>query len=424
MKSVLTLLIGLSIGALVGWFVAGSVTTASEVANGAPEAARSASPGAAPAAPSLERAPGEGARRQPATPEGRGEANEATDVSDVPLFHDGLRAHGEEGIRTGWSKKRGDEIPPEQLDEGLATYERTVLEAPEAIGFQLAERQNEHDVASGLALQGDVLLLLETLHEGVGPLPAFVQDGGAFAGLFDRTMPSLEVRAEGHLASLDDLESILEDGVTLRFPAGVFRVELARVMSRMRKPFPIDVSIRGAGMDQTLLIMGDLLPRSALRGFRIADCTVYADDSFTDIRGQNASLWFERVRFTGFDCGHGSTAWLNASRTALFARHCRVEGGYGRGRSGRLLDVRTPGLLARFEACTIGNIQLSLRHIRDGATVVFANCMLTELLGPPEEAKDGVVFVGSTVEYIEPMTYDATKRDLNELFPNWESRIR
>src|SRR5690606_13610272 len=105
------------------------------------------------------------------------------------------------------------------------------------------------------------------------------------------------------------------------------------------------------------------------------------------------------VRLIGFDKGAGASCAFGTEELALRAKGCVIEGGYGRApQHGTLFDVRTDGLLARFEDCELRLLDLELNHIRSGATVVFEDCRLTDLLGTagqPDRLPPGVRFVNS-----------------------------
>ena len=423
MRGLTTALLGALCGLLIGWLLRPLEARGSRAEEASTP--RSSTPEQGPRDATLSEPPPSDSRRTANTRSAQ-PTSTAKGPREVPLFHEGLAAYGSAEITKGWLQARGDAIPGPRLEEGLLLYERTVMEAPAQIGSRLAANQDQRDLASGLALEGDPLKLLSTLDAGGGPLESFVQDGEAFSNLFQRLHPSLELDASEQADDAKSLSEVLENGATLRFPAGVFLLELNRA-TRSLGSFPEDLALRGAGMDRTLLVLReDLGPRSDLRGLRIADCTIYTQNrALTDVRaGRRTTLYFERARFVGFDSGAGGSAWINASPTALYARHCTIEGGYGRGRDGTLFDVRTSGFLARFEACTIRDTGLGTDHFH-GGTLVFANCTLTGILGRPERTEvEGVVFVGGSLEFAPKGTHRAPSKDLDDLFPGWQEQLR
>ena len=106
-------------------------------------------------------------------------------------------------------------------------------------------------------------------------------------------------------------------------------------------------------------------------------------------------------------------------------RDCRIEGGYGRSPThGQLFDVRTAGLLARFDSCVLDYI--GIKRLHPGSTVVFANCTLRNILDMDSADMPqlpGVSFPGSTL-FPSSQPHDTSfRKDLSDLFPNWPTRI-
>ena len=196
-------------------------------------------------------------------------------------------------------------------------------------------------------------------------------------------------------------------------------------LGRGREPFPSDVTVRGAGMDRTLLVARAQHPRGDLRRLAIEDCTVYADNALVDSR-QATVLALRRVRVVGFDCGAGSSVAIYASGTAaVLAQDCRFEGGYGRSPSSGNL-INTDGtLLARFESCLFD--RMGLQYVR-AASTVFANCTMTDLLG---QLPSGPVYENCRVQPNElyrlgqwQQVEETLRRDLDTLFPQWQQQLR
>ena len=268
-----------------------------------------------------------------------------------------------------------------------------------------------------------MFVLLESL-EDVGPMTEYVADGEAFAGSFERAHP---VTVRNAVSSLQDLGPSLADGVELQFPAGVYR--LKGLMNVREGPFPRDVTVSGAGMDATLLVLRqDLNHRSRIRNLTLRDCTIHTDGNYLfDLRNEFGSMRLERVRITGFDMGAGASCVFKAPGTALYARGCRIEGGFGRSPgSGRLFDVRSDALLARFEDCWFDTVNLDSSQIRRGASVVYADCIMRNILdrSPQEAARPrNVLFPGTVIHYHDRDRGDSLARDLNDLFPDWKERI-
>jgi hypothetical protein len=340
------------------------------------------------------------------------------------LISDALRRYAQENIAKGWRAVRKDEIPAEDLAEGMKTYEQILLGSPGTIGRSLGERRTKAEEALEDARTGGVFALLEKLDGGgVGPLPALVRDPKQFDALFVRVVP--ETLRDG-LANRQHVDAETEDGVTLTWPAGVFKVES---LLRDKHPYPRDVTIAGAGMNTTMLVLGGTLyTTDSLRNFAIRDCTVHTNNNYLfDLRVKPAAIRFERVRFIGFDMGAGASCLLGTSSLALNARQCRFEGGYGRSpQHGQIFDVRTDALLARFESCTFSLVNLAIGYWSAGETVLFLGCAFDQIIDDPMRdaaGRPGVIFDGCSITRHEGGWQNVPKLDLNELFPNWKARM-
>ncbi|MFO0980800.1 MAG: hypothetical protein U1E76_03460 [Planctomycetota bacterium] len=327
-----------------------------------------------------------------------------------------LREFASREIRQGWSAVRRDLIPEDDLGEGMKEYERLVLEQPGRIGRALAMRRTRSEQMAEDARSGGGRQVLEQLDQGgVGPLPELVRQP-AFDDLFRRMTADSPIKGESNWLRPDDA---LHDGYTLLFPPGVFRLEH---LMHDADPFPRDVTIAGAGMDLTLIAVGDLSTRGPLRNFTIRDCTIHTrDHPLLDLRNDIATVTLSRARFVGFDSGTGGSSLFATRPLALRATGCRFEGGYGSGRDGTIFDVRSDGLLARFDDCCISGLALHIAWMHPGATVLFRACTLKDILDDPQrDARDrpGVAFESCRIEQLpHPGTLQA--RDLNDLFPNY-----
>lgn len=340
----------------------------------------------------------------------------------LPLFHSGLQRYGRTGIRQGWSSMRGHTIPETILAEGMDDYEDIVLESPEAIGRRLGRRENERDAAREDAATGGVFAVLSALEQGeAGPLTEHTTSADAFEKFFARQAPE---QVENGVEHLERMHEALKDGTTLQFPAGVFRVDYPHLPSR---DIPRDVTIAGAGMEATLLLVDEFFAGERLRNLTLRDCTILSRNYLFDIRGAFSSIRLEGVRITGFDKGSGSSCVFGTDGTAIYARDSRFEGGYGRSpRSGQLFRVDTDALLARFEGCTFDTIRLGVDRIRPGASVVFSNCRMSDIIDrvqPEETDHRGVLFPGTVADLYDWSRGEPPSKDLNDLFPNWEERV-
>jgi|GEM_PF-2825687 len=342
-------------------------------------------------------------------------------VEGGELFSARLREHAEAGIREGWGRVRPDSIPDVLLVEGVEQYRRLVEEAPAAMGFQLARKEDELDEAREV---GEAFELLEKLEQGQGPLPEVAADAKAFEQLFRPSTPAVVRDGPGFSR---DGAPLTEDGATLRFPAGVFRV---RDLVHSSQPMPRDVTLVGAGKDATLLLFDDLSCRGRLANFGIENCTVLVQDALFDLRGEAGVIRLEHVRILGHDRSAGGTHLMSAPSAAFLAKDCEFLGGYGgRPGSSSIFDVRR-GLVARFDRCRFVELELGLGSLDGKATVVFSRCDFVDSLEDVRAQaakKPGVQLEGCSIRLYDkgaPDAWPPPRRDLNELFPGWREKIQ
>ncbi len=364
-----------------------------------------------------------GSRQDPAPDDEQPATSVRSVASEDALIGAALARYAEDEIAAGWSELRTDPIPADRARAGFAEFEDLVRVVPRALGRRLAQLQTERELAEGLVVTDDPIRLLESLAEpGVGPVPDLVRDPARFAALFRREHEVRFLDGTDLGARPDDS---LEDGTVIRFPAGVFAVD--RLLDHT-DPFPAEVTLEGAGMDATLLVVSKLSARSALRKFAIRDCTAFSDrGQLIDLGGDPATVEFERVRFVGFDSGAGGSSMFGGKENALRMTDCLVEGGYGRlPGSGVLWKVRTDGFVARLERCEFRHVRMGLDHIRAGATIVFSQCRLQGVLDDVvahAEALEGVFLEDCLVLPFDGERRDVPRRDLNDLFPGWQQAV-
>jgi hypothetical protein len=355
-----------------------------------------------------------------------------------------LREYARKGIRDAWKNSRGDEIPDDRLERGLKDFEFAVLSAPAAIGRRLAEERSREELLARDARSGGAFALLDKLSKEPTPMLEMAADPAAMQALLARSSPETTVRAEGlgkHLA--DKLES----GKTYSYPAGVFPIE---INFNGVQQVPQDVTISGAGMDATLLVLEqDIYAAKPLQRFSIRDCTVFTNNNYLfDQRVAPATVLLERVRVIGFDMGAGGSCALSftGDGLVLLARDCRFEGGYGRGpQYGYLMRIQTPAMVVRMERCRVDRVTLGADGLGSGSTLAFSQCALTDLLdsqmrfAAPEQrlgyeetlrSTPGLVFQGTTISFFDnaawnlaPSSWEVPARDLNELFPGWKQAL-
>jgi len=370
--------------------------------------------------------------------------SEETRSTSEELIGPRLREYARSGIRAAWKKSRGDEMDDERLARGMHEFETRVLALPTTIGNRMAEERTREDLLARDAATGGALALLEKLSKTPTPMIELATDPTAMQALLARGSPETTVRADG-LGKL--LAKHVEAGKTYSYPAGVFAVE---INFHDMEQVPADVTIAGAGMDATLLVLtGDIFASKPLQRFSIRDCTVFTSGNYLfDQREAPATVLLERVRVVGFDSGAGGSCALGfpSGGLVLLARDCRFEGGYGNSpQHGHLMDVRSPALIMRMERCRIDRVTLGADRLASGSTFALWQCTLGDLLDPQVRfatqlerrefeqdlrAKPGLQFQATTIAFFDnaawnlaPTAWEVPARDLNELFPGWKQAL-
>jgi hypothetical protein len=335
------------------------------------------------------------------------------------LITEALREYARQGLRKGWASVRSDDMPEELVVSLLATYEEEILALPGLLGRWRAEDQTERDLA---AARSELEALLFDAYEQKLTMLELVEDPAEFGALFAPEVSGPQIA--GDVAGREPGPD-LPDGTTLVYPPGVYRVEM-RALS-LADRFPADLTLAGAGRDATLLIVGDIGSRGTIERFTIRDCTVFTDDDYLfQQRGGDALIQLFRTRVVGFDMGAGSSCMFSGDNLALYAQDSEFLGGYGRSpASGSLLRHDSSGRLMRFDRCRLARIEVEPRKVHGGMTLVFAGCVLQDLLDSRtsfESAGDGVSFPGTTISFWDETHpgEDLPELDLDELFPGWK----
>lgn len=337
----------------------------------------------------------------------------AGEREDGALYSARLQAFAQAELERGWRELRQDDVPADVMERGLQDYEQQIMTRAHWFGRSEAERRNTDDKKAALFAGDDGVALLQAITGDEPEAKAFVAS--------DRFAPLFVRRGGGSAVDGTTLanDTKVPDGAIVSFHAGVFAV---RDLARGNNPYPVDLTVRGAGMDATLLVVDAQRPRGAMQRLAIEDCTVLVEDALTDVRTQPAVLALSGVRFVGFDCGAGSAVAFYLSSCAMSAMRCRFEGGYGRSPQSysNLMQVRG-ARLARFEQCVFDRVDLD---DADKPSVLFVDCEMTEMLG---RQPSGPTF--RSCRYTEiarerKWDGDYRRRDLNTLFPQWQQILQ
>ncbi len=419
------LLLGAGFGGAAGWFSRGSGVAPSSGLDAtivAPAAADESTASEPDQLPSLPRVSVPVVEAAPAFTE-----REAVEFpgADGDLFSPALLAYAEAALVEGWSSKRPDAPSAEALEEGLGLFQERTLGLPAMIGVQLADRLSSAELAAEDARTGGVFAVLTRLDEGSpGPLFGVVDSAEVFDQFFQREKGGPNLAGETALKSREPVE----DGSTVSFPAGVFQLD--DFGTYWRDHYPRDLTISGAGKDATLLVLrSDWSAYDTVRNLTLENCTIYANNNYLfDVREPAMSVTVRRCRLTGWTTGAGSSCLFGTEALALRVIDSEITGAYNRYPGyGQLFDVRTDGLLARFENCKIEACS-AFGGARAGATLVFVNCTMRDILSRSKKVPKYVRLLGTQIDWVSQERGEnrgeALKRDLNELFPDWQKQMR
>lgn len=417
-RFVVRLLLATTVGAVLG---GGGVWLLVQTSNDPP-----AAPSALTSEPHVRRqadaTPASTASSQPSAADRAAAAPPTTTASTSPSREDAslisatLRAFAESEIAAGWREVRADEVPTDVTAAVMQQFTATVRSEPRALGKKAAEARKLAE-AKAACFAGDDLVALLTTIRGDEPEALELVRSERFARL-------LAPRGGGGVADGTRLQrgEAVADGTVLTFPAGVFPLPDLGQATRSDWAYPKDVVVRGAGMDATLLFFEEQTSRGPMQRFAIENCTVFAG-GLTDLRADApANLSLRNVRVIGFDTGAGgSVALYLGGGSALLAVSCRFEGGYGRHPTGyaNLLRVQEP-CLAHFENCVMERCSLG---DPSSASVLFAGCSMVDMLNgqPTGPTFQSCSYTTIPAEKADDPEY--RRRDLNQLFPDWQRRL-
>ena len=331
---------------------------------------------------------------------------------DGALFSAELQAFARTELERGWRELRQDDVPADVIERGLQDYEQQLMTRAHWFGRSEAERRNAGEKKAALFAGDDGVALLQAI-TGDEPEAKDYVASDRFATLF---------AGRGGGSAVDGTTltqgAKVPDGATVSFPAGVFAVQ---DLGRGNNPYPVDLTLRGSGMDATLLVIDDQMPRGAMQRFAVEDCTVFAD-GLLDVRSGPSVVTLTRVRLVGFDCGAGGSVALDVRQVALRAVRCRFEGGYGRAPAHGASVLRTSGArLAQFDQCVFERVSLD---DADSSSVLFVDCNFTDML---ERQPEQPTFRNCRYNMIpRDKSRDAEylRRDLNALFPQWQQFLQ
>jgi hypothetical protein len=311
------------------------------------------------------------------------------------------------------AKERAQKIRDESL-------ERARNADSEAARFVSEEIRKERAFLEDKARGGTMAIMNGLSAAGTHPY-SLVGSAEKFGELFHRYAKGVAV--EGSAAtSLKDLR----DGMTLTYGEGSFSLDVRDRGDH--EPLPKDLTIRGAGMDKTLLTLDELSSNDEVTNLTFEDMTIDCGDNYlTDLRSENPiTLHLVRCRVVGFDMGAGGSVMLAAERAAFWAEDCHFEAGYGRTPAGfgNLFRVRD-GLLARLDRCVFDGLFRSVYDTNQAATYVFTRCRFENVSERSiRDTRDGVHFEACSETLAPSDAVCRVKRHLGDLNPLWKNRNR
>ncbi len=84
--------------------------------------------------------------------------------------------------------------------------------------------------------------------------------------------------------------------------------------------------------------------------------------------------------------------------------------------------------MARFDDCSFERMRLSFGYLRPGATVIFFNCTMVDLLDRDAESDaaghSGILLEHCSIHHFAGQRGEAPDLDLDDLFPDWQARLQ
>lgn len=323
--------------------------------------------------------------------------------------------------RSSFARSSGPyEMPDGRESEAWIAFQREVEQRLWNFGRQDGHAHQAQQVTIEAVERADMIAWLDD-DSRRDDLRALRNSPSEFAELLAHQAPVITV--DGPAALRDPKAGRLADGTTLQFPPGVYELNWARLAI---DGFPKDITIAGAGMDNTLIRLSDFSTRGIVWNLHIRDCTIDCGNTGAfDLRNERASVLADRVRFVRFDAGHGGCYIFGVSRPgAVYARDCIFAGGYGKspgkGQVFRRLCV------ARFETCRFERITYTV--IAGSAAYVgcrFVDCPdATTKLAPGgyRQTQDVLVDGCAAETTLSGQRRSDLRRSPSELFPGVSER--
>ncbi|MHC4941864.1 MAG: hypothetical protein ACYTG7_02480 [Planctomycetota bacterium] len=338
-------------------------------------------------------------------------------TDEQTLFSETLLAYFRDKFVKAWKDHRAKKPTEEDVEQGEKFFREAILKLPELAAQVMAEERNDEDSMAYALEQGDGTVLIESAKKGVFK-----------PGESDRTREAVDrsvaQRVKGReidgMEFSSNKEARIEEGMTLVFGYGIYTLDERRLRGEDREHFPVDVTVKGAGMDSTLLHLGDISIRGDAKRLAFRDLTLDCENTgLFDMRTGSLVLDLERVRLVRFDAGHGGCCIFSARGCLVRMTDSEIVGGYG-GSPGNGRLFRSNPVIMRFTSCRFELVELGLNRVESSSRISFQNCRFSLLdSNPLLEEHPSVDFTGCTFESIRDssMTRDKLRKDLSKIFP-------
>ena len=279
-----------------------------------------------------------------------------------------------------WARHRGKDPLPAELHDAQKRFSELLRSLPRTLAKEEASAANQADAAAEARSQADDIDLIKAVANGSWEVSKADLEGD----LLDR---ALEQRNVGETVSAKFFKKgkgKLKPGMVISIGPGLSVIDSRYLRASRREGFPPDVTIKGAGMNTSLLQMGDLGGRSPIRRLRIEDLTLDCSNNFLfDLRSDPLSLRLSRVRIVRFDMGAGGSLIFGVRHGGIIvANRCEFLGGYGRS-PGSGNFWRGGPWIARFSHCRFSRLILDPRYIGAKGRALLASCRFDEMLRDP-----------------------------------------
>jgi len=336
---------------------------------------------------------------------------------ESPMFSKALLEHFHKEFIQEWRKVRAVDPNKEQLALGEERFREIVLRFPAEIGRLSAEECNDKDALEKAMACGDGVSLIASVEND-----CYTHDPERFGELIHQCVTP---RVAGPTLSSKDFaegkEVDIVEGTIIEFGPGIHKLDECKLRGPDKRGLPSDVTIRGMGMDATLLRIGDIGINGDVNRLAFRNLTLDAEnEGLFYLRAGSLVLDLENVRIVRFDAGHGGCTILDAKNgNVIKAINCEIIGGYGRSPGkGNLFD-RGDSVLAHFTNCRIELLKLGLRPSSQDGHILFQNCTFSLLrTNPLEKPMANIEFTGCKFETLWDfqMPREKLRKDLGDLF--------